>query len=280
MSLFLFSKLISVWWDRSVSLNSDRYTGKSFGGHVVRPFRFTFCLMNWGCIWTLWSQINERDNNHKLCLSARRGCCQLAAGGWYYLCYLCLVMDDGPGARHHDVMDQGLSLVTVLVTIAVRKLRPSIIITECQLFVIISDDGSQFSSTPSTDNMQVRRGLILRGELRRSSWQWIFQCINFTITRIKEVCVDMVCGLIFVTVGAWSYSGTKALQWDQQIYCSESNTRDRVQPRNPGHEDTCIHTQFMVLRRPDTRYIWQLRVLLTAEAWYIVIHICSGLFSD
>ena len=65
-------------------------------------------------------------------------------------------MDDGPGDRHRDVMDQGLGLVTVLVNIAVRKLGPSIIITECQLFVIIPDDGSQFSFRPSTDNMQVR----------------------------------------------------------------------------------------------------------------------------
>ena len=32
-------------------------------------------------------------------------------------------------------------------------------------------------------------GLKLRGEHRRSSWQWIFQLINFTITKIKEVCV-------------------------------------------------------------------------------------------
>ena len=39
-------------------------------------------------------------------------------------------------------------------------------------------------------------GLKLRGEHRRSSWHWIFQLINFTITKIKEVCVcvDMVCG--------------------------------------------------------------------------------------
>ena len=83
----------------------------------------------------------------------------MAAGGWYYLCYLCLVMDDGPGDRHRDVMDQGLGLVTVLVTIAVRiRKLGSFIITSLSVsfFVIISDDGRQLSSTPSTDNMQVR----------------------------------------------------------------------------------------------------------------------------
>ena len=64
-----------------------------------------------------------------------------------------------PRAQHHDVMDQGLGLVTVLVTIAVRiRKLGSFIITSLSVsfFVIISDDGRQLSSTPSTDNMQVR----------------------------------------------------------------------------------------------------------------------------
>ena len=64
-----------------------------------------------------------------------------------------------PRAQHHGVMDQGLGLVTVLITIAVRiRKLGSFIITSLSVsfFVIISDDGRQLSSTPSTDNMQVR----------------------------------------------------------------------------------------------------------------------------
>lgn len=147
-------------------------------------------------------------------------------------------------------------------------------------------------------------GPKLRSEYRRSSWKCMFQLINITIIKIKEVwaAVHMVCGLIFVTVGAWSYSGTKALQWDLKIYCSESNTRDRVQPRNPGlafYEAECggidkaLDSRHAILvfrpsscpntARPQTNSNWQfktVRLLLAVTAKVIVIHNRLVLFSD
>ena len=183
------------------------------------------------------SQINERDNNHKLCVSAPApGCCHLAAGCWYYLYYPWWWMVTRPGTRARapsrcwSPSQSGSSG------------SASSLITECRATFLSRFCHHMWWWSPVTLHTIHRQhageshslGPKLRSEYRRSSWKCMFQFINITIIKIKEVwAVHMVCGLIFVTVGAWSYSGTKALQWDLKIYCSESNTRDRVQPRNP-----------------------------------------------
>ena len=135
------------------------------------------------------SQINERDNNHKLCVSP-----PLSGGvvtwqrGAGIICIICLVMDDdqagGPGP------------VTLLVTIAVRKLGLSIITDHwVQSFFLSCFCHHLWWWSPVTLHTIHRQhageipslGPKLRSEYRRSSWKCMFQLINITIIKIKEV---------------------------------------------------------------------------------------------
>ena len=180
--------------------------------------------------------MKETTITNYVCQPPLRGCCHLAAGCWYYLYYPWWWMVTRPGTRARapsrcwSPSQSGSSG------------SASSLITECRATFLSRFCHHMWWWSPVTLHTIHRQhageshslGPKLRSEYRRSSWKCMFQFINITIIKIKEVwAVHMVCGLIFVTVGAWSYSGTKALQWDLKIYCSESNTRDRVQPRNP-----------------------------------------------